>query len=128
MCLPRHTLPSSLTEPKPYPSNLTERQWAMFVSLLPGPFRRSWPINVSRSEIVNAILYVLRTGCAWRSLPHDLASCVLLFLALARNGTWERIHGALHPHVRAQAGRAPTPRAGMLDSQSVKTTEQPSPR
>ena len=86
---------------------------------------------VARREIVNAILYLLRAGCAWRSLPHDLPDWRLVyhyFRTWGRDGIWERVQQFLHAQVRIHAGRVSTPSAAIIDSQSVKTTEQPGPR
>ena len=80
-----------------------------------------------RREIVNAIFYVLRTGCQWRMLPHDLPpwqTVYTYFRNWRRDGTWQRIHDTLRRQVRQAAGRHPQPSAAILDSQSVKTTEK----
>jgi transposase len=82
-------------------------------------------------EILNAIFYVLRSGCAWRLLPHDLPpwKTVYHYFRLWRSqGLWERLHTALHQAVRVQAGRDPHPSAAIIDSQSVKTTLVGGPR
>jgi putative transposase len=78
-------------------------------------------------EIVNAVLYVLRNGIIWRALPHDFPPWKTVyhyFRAWRLDGTWEAIHAALREEVRLADGRAPTPSAAILDSQSVKTTEK----
>ena len=79
----------------------------------------------ARRELINAMLYVLRGGIAWRAMPHDLPPwrTVYHYFRLWRlDGTWEHINAALRERVRRQAGRDPTPSAAIIDSQSVKTT------
>ena len=78
-------------------------------------------------EVVNCILYVLRTGCPWRMLPHDLPAWQTVYKYFRRwtlDGTWEGVHKSLRPNVRQSEGRSPTPSAAIIDSQSVKTTEK----
>jgi transposase len=109
-----------------YPSDLTDRQWELIAPLLPdppaGPAGRP-PVR-SRREIVNAILYLTRTGCAWRMLPRDLPpwqTVYRYFAAWRDDGTLDRVHDALRERVRVkQEGRNPEPSAGIVDSQSVK--------
>lgn len=82
-------------------------------------------------EILNAIFYVLRTGCAWRMLPHDLPPWTIVyhyFRVWRKDGTWERLNAALRTELRVAEGREPEPSAAILDSQSVKTTETPGVR
>ena len=78
-------------------------------------------------EVVNGILYLLRSGCPWRMVPHDLPPWQTLykyFRSWTMNGTWERVNETLRPCVREAEGRDPTPSAAIIDSQSVKTTEK----
>ena len=78
-------------------------------------------------EVVNGILYLNRTGCAWRLLPHDLPpwGTVHYYYRLFRiDGTWQKIHDRLREQVRVAAGKESTPSAAVIDSQSVKTTEK----
>ena len=99
------------------------------VAISPKP--RGRPIQVPRREIMHGLRYVLRTGCAWRSWPHDFLDWRLVyddFGIWRRSGRWYRIPEALRPQVRTSAGWAPTPSAGILDRPSVKTTAQSGPR
>jgi transposase len=111
----------------PYPSNLTDAQWAQIRPLLPprDPARGGRP-GYDRRLVIDTILYVLRAGCAWRMVPHDLAPWSVAYRwypTWARDGTWDRVHDRLRERVRAQAGRDPQPSAAVLDAQSVNTAE-----
>ena len=107
-------------------TNLTEAQWRIIRPFVRRPSRRGRPHTYSRRDVIDAVLYVVRTGCQWRMLPHDFpawkAVCQI-FYRWRKNGTWQRIHDALSKKVRRQAGKRSTPSAGIIDSQSVKTIE-----
>ena len=110
-----------------YPSDLTDAQWTLLEPLIPAVKSGGRSAIHSRREIVDGILYVLRTGCTWRSLPHDFPAwqSVYHYFRLWRlDGTWERVHDTLRNQVRVAAGRAVSPSAAIIDSQSVKTTEK----
>ena len=112
---------------KAYPSDVSDAEWALLAPLVPAIKPGGRPARWSRRAIVNGILYVVRTGGQWRALPHDLPpwQTVYCYFRHWRNaGIWEAIHTALREQVRRQAGRAPTPSAGILDSQSVKTSQK----
>ena len=108
---------------KPYPSDLTDTQWAIVEPLLPVPVRAGAPRTTSFREVLDAIFYLLSNGCKWSALPHDFppeGTVRDYFHQWRRNGLWERIHDALRCQVRQQAGKEPEPSAGSIDSQSVK--------
>ena len=110
-----------------YPSDLTDAQWAALAPLLPPAKPGGRPRTVNLREVFNGSLYVLRSGCPWRMLPHDLPpwqTVYKYFRNWTLDGTWERVHDTLRPAVRAAEGRAATPSAAIIDSQSVKTTEK----
>lgn len=112
---------------KPYPTDLTDAQWALLAPLLPPAKPGGRPRSVDLREICNAIFYHLRVGGAWRTLPHDLPPWQTVydyFNAWRKDGTWEGIHAALREAVRRRDSRAPTPSAGVVASQSVKTTHR----
>jgi putative transposase len=112
---------------KRYPTDLTDEQWALLEPLLPGAKPGGRPRSVDLREITNAMLYLLRTGCPWRSLPHDLPPWGTVWAYFRRwrdDGTLDRLHDQLRDQVRIDAGRDPQPSAAILDSQSVKTAEK----
>lgn len=112
---------------RPYPSDLSDAEWAMLEPLVPTAKPGGRPCTHPRREIVDAIFYVLRTGCQWRALPHDLPPWGTVWWYFRRwrdDGTWEAINAALRTRERVRHGREPTPSAAILDSQSAKTTEK----
>ncbi len=112
---------------KTYPSDLTDDQWNELAPLLPAAKLGGRRRTVDLREVINGTLYVLRSGCTWRMVPHDLppwGTVYGYFRRWKRDGTWERVHETLRPKVREAEGRDPTPSAAIIDSQSVKTTEK----
>jgi transposase len=112
-------------EPMPYPSDLTEVEWRIIEPLLPLPAWRGRPRKYAVRAILNAIFYVIRTGCQWRAVPHDFppwATVYHYWWGWRRTGLWEQLNVRLREHVRVATGRAASPSAGIIDSQSVKTT------
>jgi putative transposase len=110
-----------------YPSDLTDEEWQIIEPLVPSVESGGRPAEHGRREIVNAIFYVLRTGCQWRFLPHDFPSWKTVYTYFRNwrlDGTWQRIHDSLRRQVRQAAGRHPQPSAAILDSQTVKTSEK----
>ncbi len=110
---------------KDYPSDLTSGQWRVIGRLLPRRSKRGRP-PVDRREVLNAILYVVRTGCQWRQLPHDFPNwktVYTVFWRWRRAGVWKRVHDALREKVRKATGKGPTPTAAIVDSQAIRTAE-----
>jgi putative transposase len=96
-------------------------------NLIPPAKEGGKPRTTDMREVLNAIFYIDRTGCQWRSLPHDFPpwSTVWSYFRTWRNdGTWERMHTALREQVRVSMGREPTPSAAIIESQSVKTSQK----
>ena len=110
-----------------YPSDLTDQEWAILEPLLPQASPGGRPRTTNLRAVLNATLYVDRTGGQWRALPHDFPpwSTVWSYFRTWRNdGTWERIHTTLREQTRLKQGREPTPSAAIIDSQSVKTSQK----
>jgi putative transposase len=108
-----------------YVTDMTDKEWLYIASGIPVAKGRGRPRQHSLRELCNAIFYIVRSGCAWRLLPHDFPPWKTVYHYFRQwrlNGTWGRIHTRLCRHCRKQAGRDPEPSAGIVDSQSVKTT------
>ncbi len=112
---------------KRYPTDLTDAQWKRIAPLIPSAKSGGRPRSTDMREVLDAIFYVTRTGCAWRMLPHDFPpwQTVYDFYAKWRNDeTWAMMNSRLRERVRRRAGRAAEPRIGVLDSQSVKVSDR----
>lgn len=110
-----------------YPTDLSDAEWHRLAPLIPRPKPGGRPVKYERRRIVNAILYVVRAGCAWRLLPRDMPPWTTVyhyFRAWQRSGAWRRIHDRLRAALRRAYQRARQPSAAILDSQSVKTTDR----
>jgi putative transposase len=112
---------------KPYDTDLNDGAWAVVEPYLPAALPGGRPRTTNLRAIVNAIFYLLRTGCQWRLLPREFPprSTVYHYFSMWRTqGVWTRLQWALHKRVRVAAGRAGCPTVVIMDGQSVKTTER----
>lgn len=109
-----------------YPTNLTDKQWQIVKPFFRKSSRRGRKVVHDRREVINAILYIVKTGCQWRMLPSDFPpwkAVYQIFYRWRKDGLWTRIHDALREKVREAEGKKRKPSAAIIDSQSVKTTE-----
>ena len=114
---------------EPYESDLNDDQWALLVPLLePASKKKSGrPRHADRREIVNAIFYILKTGCQWCQLPREFPTWSTVYVYYRRwrlSGVWQSAHEELHRQVREQVGKKASPTAAVMDSQSVKTSQK----
>src|SRR5215217_8929546 len=121
----RHWLGKVPSMRRAYITDLSEVEWAYLEAHLPTPQPYGRPRLHSPRELLNAIFYIVRSGCAWRLLPHEFPPWKTIhhyFRIWRIDGTWERLHAALRHRLRVRLERDPQPSAGIVDSQSVKTT------
>jgi putative transposase len=110
---------------KPYPTDLSDDEWNYVQPHLPAPEGFGRPRTHDLREILNAVFYLLKSGCQWRLLPHDFPRWPTVYWYFRKwriDGTWERINRAIHERLRVRLKRDPQPSAGIVDSQSVKST------
>jgi putative transposase len=110
---------------KPYPTDLSDAEWNYIESHMPAPKGYGRPRTHNLREILNAVFYVVRSGCQWRMLPHDFPRWPTVYHYFRKwriDGTWERVNRAIRERLRVRLRRNPQPSAGIVDSQSVKTT------
>jgi transposase len=114
-----------------YASDTTDAEWAVIEPHMPPPAQCGRPRGTSLREVVNAIFYIAQTGCQWRMLPGDFPPFTTVqryFYGWRAEGRWQTINHALLMAVRETEGREASPTAGVIDSQSAKTTEAGGPR
>ena len=115
-----------------FPSNLTDPEWLVLEPLIPDATPGGRPRKTDMRSAMNAILYLLRTGCPWRYLPRDgfppRSTVYNIFRKFQVDGTWNSIWDHLYPMLREREGREGSPSAGIIDSQTVKSAEKGGPK
>ena len=110
---------------KPYPTDISDAEWNYIEPHLPSPKGHGRPRTHDLREILNAVFYLLKSGCQWRLLRHDFPRWPTVYHYFRKwriDGTWERINRAIRERLRVRLKRDPQPSAGVVDSQSVKST------
>ena len=124
---PKKDSASPAVSRKPYPTDLSDKQWMLIAPLIPPPKSGGRPRETDMREVMNAVVYAVKSGCDWRMLPHDLPQWDIVyhyFRRWKRDGTWKNIHDTLRGKLRKKLGKKEQPTAGIIDSQSVKTAEK----
>jgi transposase len=109
----------------PYPTDLTDAQWEILAPLIPEVSPNTTQETIPRREIVNGVLYVLRTGCVWRNMPHDLPNGKTVYHYFRKwklSGVWQNAMTTLRKRTRQSINREEEPSAAIIDSQSIKTS------
>ncbi len=112
---------------KKYGTDLTDEQWQIISPLIPSAKSGGIERKIDIREIINAIFYLLKSGCQWRMIPNDFPKWQTVydyFSKWKKDGTWKKIHDKLRDKVRLKAGKKKQPTAGIIDSQSVKTVKK----
>jgi putative transposase len=123
----RVVYPWGMEPRKPYPTDLNDKEWDLIKHLVPTAKSGGRPEKYPKREILNGIFSVVRGGGAWRLLPHDFPPWQIVYHYFWRwrhDGPWQLMHDLLRGDVRAALGKRRQPSAGIIDSQSVKTTEK----
>ena len=111
--------------PEPYPSSLTNREWKLLEPLLPEAKLFGQPPRYPKRDILNSIFYAVRSGCAWRLLPHDLPPWRIVyyyFMVWRRDGLWQKMHDTLRDQVRLRRGKKSPDRCDCLALRAVLRT------
>ena len=112
---------------KPYDTDLNDEQWEIIAPFIPKAKSGGRNRKTDQREVVNAIFYLLKSGCTWRLLPNDFPHWRTVYDYFAKwkkNGTWKRIHDVVKDEVRLKYKKKKQPTAGIIDSQSVKTAKK----
>lgn len=110
-----------------YATDLTDGQWQIIAPLIPSAKSGGREREIDIREVINAIFYLLKSGCQWRMIPNDFPKWQTVydyFSKWKKDGTWKKIHDKLRDKVRLKAGKKKQPTAGIIDSQSVKTAKK----
>jgi transposase len=114
---------------EPYPSSLTNKEWAVLKPMLPGPHKLGRPPRYTQRSVIEGILYIVRGGGGWRMMPHDLPPwrlCYYYFMTWRKTGLWQKIHDSLRDAVRLKSGKKKPQRLRSSTARALKylTTEE----